>query len=156
MNNIQTKIVYKKIENYDNMTSNLDDSQINLDDTIISINKQDPNLTSNSTSEQIYSNNINLIKNINKELFNELNNAMNNNDTLNDTISNTINDTNSNNAINDANIENFISDLEIKNNNSSQNTFFDKLITNDINSWIFLGIIMISFTIIIMIMFNKK
>ena len=34
--------------------------------------------------------------------------------------------------------------------------FVDKLINNDINTWIFVGVILISFLIIIMIIFYKK
>jgi len=47
-----------------------------------------------------------------------------------------------------------LSENSILNNNNS--TFFNRLVDNDINTWIFIGIILISFIILIMIFINKK
>jgi hypothetical protein len=173
-NTIQNKIIYKKTEDYDNMSSSTtsDNSQINLDDSIISIDKQDYIQTSNLNYKQIYLNNVDLMQNINKELINEINKETTKNDKININNNDKI-DINNNDKIDDNDeidkevvndiendyIENFNSFIEKKSTNTlniSQETIFDRLITNDINSWIFMGMIIISFTIIIMIIINKK
>ena len=166
-NTIQNKIIYKKTEEYDNMSTstNSDNSQINLDDSILSIDKQDYTQTPNLNHKQIYSNNVNLMQNINKELINEINEeTINNNNGIidnNDKVNNDKIDDNMKVVNNNENnyIENFNSSIETKSintSNISQETFFYRLITNDINSWIFMGMIIISFTIIIMIIINNK
>ena len=166
-NTIQNKIIYKKTEEYDNMSTstNSDNSQINLDDSILSIDKQDYTHTPNLNHKQIYSNNVNLMQNINKELINEINEeTINNNNGIidnNDKVNNDKIDDNMKVVNNNENnyIENFNSSIETKSintSNISQETFFYRLITNDINSWIFMGMIIISFTIIIMIIINNK
>jgi len=53
-------------------------------------------------------------------------------------------------------LENFESDNIINLIDNDNILFFDKLANNDINTWIFIGIILISFIIIIMMILNKK
>lgn len=150
MNN---KIIYKKTSDYDTISST-DNSQMDLDDSIISldIKKYNSNTDSdtdtssdtsiNSNSQQIHTNNINLMQNINRELFSDLND---NNDNNNKNIKNfnLTGESISNNNI--SNIKNY----------PSQNTLFDKLISNGINSWIFICIIIVIISFIIIIL-NKK
>jgi len=88
------------------------------------------------------------IKTINNNKLIIFNNIKNSNN-----VENSNNVGNLNNAENLNNIENFYSNGD---NENKQNTFIDKLINNDINTWIFIGMILISFVIIIMIIINKK
>lgn len=177
MNDIKKKIIYKKTSDYDNITSstNSNISQTNLDDSVISIN--DINVpTISSNTKAVYEDNIKMINNINYELTNNLktnknfilkknednkivqynehpiNNddehTKNNNENLDSNLNDNINTSSSLETFNN---QNYNEEEQIK-----QNTLFDKLSNNDINSWIFLGMIIISLIVIIMFLFNNK
>jgi hypothetical protein len=172
MDNIQNKIIYKKTADYDNIssTTNSVNSQIDLDDSIISI---DNNLYNNN-DDSIYTNNNNLMYNINKELTKDLKLNQDNNEDKNDEDKDNEDkddedkddedkddEDNEMNKIEDfSNIRlNQVINMENVNYNidrEEQNSFLYKLTTNDINTWIFMGMIIISFLIIIMIIINNK
>lgn len=149
MDNIQNKIIYKKTADYDNIssTTNSVDSQIDLDESIISINNNFNN------DDTIYTNNNNLMYNINKELTKDLKlNQDNNEDKDDDNEMNKIEDFSNIRLDQVINMENVNYNID----REEQNSFLNKLTTNDINTWIFMGMIIISFLIIIMIIINKK
>lgn len=168
MDTIQNKIIYKKTADYDNIssTTNSVNSQLDLDESIISI---DNNLY-NYNDDSIYTNNNNLMYNINKELTKDLKLNQDNDEDEDKNYEDKDDEDkddeykNEDNEINK--IENFsnikldqVINMENINYNidrEEQNSFLYRLTKNDINTWIFMGMIIISFLIIIMMMINKK
>jgi len=148
-----SKIVYKKTSDYENnsTTTTYDNSQINLDESVISIDNK------NNDKNENWENNLNLINDINKEV--NLNINKNSNDNINKNInknSNSNDDINKNSNDNISNyqqLENFFSDTDQENKNI---LFFDKLANNDINTWLFIGMIVIGILIIIMILLTNN
>lgn len=161
MNSINNKIIYKKTLDYDNDTLSTysNNSKINLDDSIISIaSNKNSSSDYNFNMQKINEDNLNLIKNIIEEINIDLKKKSNdiNKENLND-YNNLENFDNINNI---NNIEHF----EISNKNinvdtlksESNYTIIERLANNDINSWLFLGMIIISIVIIIMIILNNN
>ena len=147
MDNIQNKIIYKKTSDYDNIssTTNSVNSQIDLDDSIISI---DNNLYNNN-DDSIYTNNNNLMYNINKELTKDLKLNQDKDDEDKDEDNNGDNGMNKIEDFSNIRLEQVINMENVNYNidREEQNSFLYKLTTNDINTWIFMGMIIISFLI---------
>jgi hypothetical protein len=160
-----SKIVYKKTSDYENnlSTTSCDSSQINLDESIISVNNKTNNKNEN------WENNLGLINDINKEVLDNINKEVSND--INKEVSDDINENFNNNAQTDFNnisdtdlnfetsnnqkLENFFSDSDVERENNNL-SFFDKLVNNDINAWLFIGMIVIGILIIMMILLTNN
>ena len=134
-----------------------DINKINNFEEIIKSYITEKNLNQENISiflHSIYKNKTSLKNKLNSIKKNFVTNK-NTNDDIDIVTNDTHNELNATNEYNELDATNEYNELNATNEYNELN-FIDKLIKNDINTWIFIGIILISFIIIIMVMINKK
>lgn len=155
------KIIYRKTLDYDDISTNstnsiyTTDGLDELDDSVISIETQSDNIIEhpNSNFNEIQKLNQNLISDINKELEIGLKNNKHYRTQENFNI---VQPTQLNHKLESELEHELEHELESELEPELDTITYNKILTKDINFWIFIGMITISLLIILMMVINKK